>query len=156
MRFAIAAALALTAASSLHAQVAQMPTAVDPGYATPVQGSWLYSAVAGGSNASFLDTAGRPQLTIHCTRAARRVRIAKPATGAAPFLLMWTTSMSRNVPASFDPATALLSADLSAYDPLLDALAFSRARIAVTVSGGAQLVVPNWPEVERVIEDCRA
>jgi len=45
---------------------------------------------------------------------------------------------------------------LPAYDGLLDAMSFSRGRIAVTVSGTPMLVVPAWPEVARVVEDCRA
>jgi len=84
------------------------------------------------------------------------VTIAKPATGAAPFLLLWTTSLSRSLPASFNPATARLSATLGAWDPLLDAFAFSHGRVGVTVSGLAPLVVPAWAEVARVIEDCRS
>ena len=82
--------------------------------------------------------------------------IAKPATGAAPFLYLWTTSLSRSLPSSFNPMTARLSATVGAYDPLLDALAFSLGRVAVTVSGQPPLVVPAWAEVARVIEDCRA
>jgi hypothetical protein len=34
-------------------------------------------------------------------------------------------------------------------------MAFSRGRFLVTVEGGASLVVPAWPELARVIEDCR-
>ena len=46
-------------------------------------------------------------------------------------------------------------ASVPARDPLLDAMAFSRGRFAVEVSGGPTLVVPAYPEVTRVIEDCR-
>ncbi|HEX6740854.1 MAG TPA: hypothetical protein VF079_03550 [Sphingomicrobium sp.] len=97
-----------------------------------------------------------PQLTIRCTRATRRVAIAKPASGAAPFLAIWTDTNVRSVPASFNPQTARLTAELPAYDPLLDALAFSRGRIGVTVNGVPALIVPAFPEVGRVIEDCRS
>ena len=79
----------------------------------------------------------------------------KPASGAAPFLNVWTTAQSRNLPASFNPSTGLLSADLSAWDPLLDAIAFSRGRVGIGVSGQPALVLPSWAEVARVIEDCR-
>lgn len=50
----------------------------------------------------------------------------------------------------------MLNADLSAYDPLLDAIIFSRGRIAVGIPGQPTLVLPAWAEAERVIEDCRA
>jgi hypothetical protein len=48
-----------------------------------------------------------------------------------------------------------VSAELGAYDPLLDAIASSRGRIGISTSGLAALVVPPWSEVGRVIEDCR-
>jgi hypothetical protein len=42
-----------------------------------------------------------------------------------------------------------------ARDPLLDAMAFSRGRWRIEAEGRASLTVPSWPEVARVIEDCR-
>ncbi|MGH6659562.1 MAG: hypothetical protein ACREBM_07940, partial [Sphingomicrobium sp.] len=61
----------------------------------------------------------------------------------------------RNVPAGFNPATGLLTAELAAFDKLLDSLAFSRGRIAVGPSNAPALVAPAWPDIVRVIEDCR-
>jgi hypothetical protein len=159
MRFTIAAALALLAPSSLSAQAVApaAPTpAVDYSVALPIAGGWSYASAADGSEATFRDAGARPQLIVHCARAARQVTIAKPASGAAPFLYVWTTSLSRSLPSSFNPMTARLSATVGAWDPLLDALAFSLGRVAVTVSGQPPLVVPAWAEVARVIEDCRA
>jgi hypothetical protein len=48
-----------------------------------------------------------------------------------------------------------MTAQLPAGDPLLEQMAFSRGRFLVTVEGGPSLVVPAWPELARVIEDCR-
>ena len=155
MRITIAAAFALTAASALHAQTAAPAPNGDLGYATPSAGTWSYAAVADGTEASFRTASALPQLTIKCTRSTRRVTISKPATGAAPFLLVWTDSLTRNLPASFNPATARISAELAVTDPLLDAISFSRGRFAVGVSGAPTLVVPAWTEAARVIEDCR-
>jgi hypothetical protein len=156
MKLLIATAFALAAASSLNAQTVVTAPVVDLSAAAPVPGNWSFSPAPDGSEASFLDSSARSQLTIHCTRAARRVTISRPATTAAPFLFVWTSSQSRNLPASFNPATARISANLSAYDSLLDAIAFSRGRVGFTISGGSALVLPPWPEVARVIEDCRA
>jgi len=44
---------------------------------------------------------------------------------------------------------------LSARDPLLDAIAFSRGRFALEAAGLETLYLPAWPELSRVIEDCR-
>jgi hypothetical protein len=153
MRFWLAAAIALIAGSSVNAQT--LAAALDLSTATPIAGSWLYSQPAGGSEASFLNASALPQLTIRCTRATRRITIAKPASAAAPFLTVWTSAQTRGLLASFNPATQRLSAELAAYDPLLDAIAFSRGRFGVSVSGSTPLVVPAWAEVARVIEDCR-
>ena len=147
-----AALAALLAASPLLAQ----STTVAPQYAMPLPGSWTYARATDGSEAVFADPAGRSQLTLHCSRAARRMTIAKPATGAAPFMVVWTSSASRSIPTSFDPATGRISANLTAFDTLLDALAFSRGRISVTVSGTPALIVPAWPEIARLVEDCRS
>jgi hypothetical protein len=147
MRIAIAAAFALTAASSLDAQ--------DLSTATPLAGSWTYAATSDGSEASFSTATGSPQLWLHCTRATRRVTIAKPASAAAPLLNVWTSSLVRSVPASFNPATGRLTIDLPAFDPLLDAITSSRGRIAFSVAGQPPLVIPPWAEAARVIEDCR-
>ena len=44
---------------------------------------------------------------------------------------------------------------IRAKDPILDAIAFSRGRFAFDLAGNAPLYLPSWPEVSRVIEDCR-
>jgi hypothetical protein len=157
MRTRIVAALALTAASSLHAQTttgATPPTA-DYSTATPIEGTWTYVALPGGSEATFANAAGQPQLTISCVRSVRQVTVSKPATGAAPFINVWTTAQTRALPSSYNPATGRLSATLAAFDPFLDAIAFSRGRVEFGVSGQPALVVPTWAEPARVIEDCR-
>ena len=151
----IAAALALTAISSLHAQIAAPAPSVDFNLAAPLPGSWTYAATADGSEASFLDATSRPQLFVRCTRASRVVTIARPATAAAPVLSIWTTSQTRNLAASYNPATYRLSAGVTATDSLLDAIAFSRGRFVVSVSGTTALIVPAWEEPARVVEDCR-
>jgi hypothetical protein len=155
MRRSFIAALALVASSSLSAQTV---TSSVPDYTTavPVGGNWTYAATADGSEATFLGATNQPQLILHCARATRRVSIAKPATAAAPFLTIWTSSDTRSAPASFNPATNRLTADFAAFDRMLDAIAFSRGRIAFAVGNGPALVVPPWSEISRVIEDCRA
>jgi hypothetical protein len=154
MRHSAFAAFALIVSSSLGAQTAA--PAVDYATATPVFGSWVYSFAADGSQTTFVDALAQPRVTIHCTRATRRVSISRAATAAAPFLLIWTSSQSRTAPTGFNPATSRLTADFAAYDSTLDAIAFSRGRIAFRVGSAPALVVPPWSEISRVIEDCRS
>ena len=147
----IAAALALTLSSSLAAQAVS-----DLSTATPVAGTWSYSTATDGSEARFADASGGPQLVLHCTRATRRVTLSKPATAAAAAMSVWTSSQSRSIASSFNPTTGRLSADLQAYDGLLDAMTASRGRIGLSVGTQPALVVPPWPELARVVEDCRS
>lgn len=151
-KFAVAA-LALVCAT---ASLAQAPAAPDLSAATPLPGRWIWGPASDGSEASFLDSAGRAQLWLHCVRASRLVTIARPGLGAAPFVTVWASNAARSIPASYNPATARITVQLSANDGLLDALAFSRGRIGVGVTGTPLLVAPAWPEIGRVIEDCRA
>jgi len=60
------------------------------------------------------------------------------------------------LPTGFTPADARLTATISAFDQLLDAMAFSRGRVGFVVPGTAALVVPSGGEIGRVVEDCRS
>jgi hypothetical protein len=150
MHFDIAAALALTAAAQ-----AGTPVQSNLEYVDPIAGSWTYAAASDGSEATFANAAGQPQITIRCARSTRRIAIAKATSSASPSLWVWTSSQSKSLPATYDSATARVTADLGAFDPLLDAIASSRGRVGFSSSGLAALVVPPWAEVARVIEDCR-
>jgi hypothetical protein len=153
MRSIIAAVLSVTAASVLNAQTSA--TIVDLTTATPIAGSWSYVATTDGTEATFTNASSFPQLWLRCTRATRRVSIARPASTAAPLLNIWTSSLTRGVPSSFNSATGRLTAELATDDPLLDAIATSRGRIGFSVGDQPALVVPAWAEAARVIEDCR-
>jgi hypothetical protein len=154
MKLRIVAAFALVLSGSLHAQAPTAPS-VDPSVAAPVEGNWIYSTAPDGSEANFVGVTGQAQLTIHCSRAVRQVIIFRPSSAVAPFLWVWTSGPTRNLPASFNPATGRVSATLAAYDPLLDAIAFSRGRVGFQLTGQPMLIVPAWQDITRVIEDCR-
>ena len=144
----VAAVVAFAAASPLAAQ--------DLLTIQPIAGSWTYGPSNVGTEARFSDASGNTQLWVQCTRASRRISIARAATGAAPFLTVWTSSLTRQVPASFNPTTNRLTIELATFDPLLDAIVSSRGRVGYTVGTQPPLAVPPWPEPARVIEDCRA
>jgi hypothetical protein len=151
MRFAVVAAFALAPSVPADAQ-----TILDLSTATPVAGNWSYAPANDGSEAVFANASGYPQLWIHCSRATRQVSVARNAAAGAPTMSVWTSSQSRSVASSFNAASARLTITLANYDPLLDALATSRARIGVAVGSEPPLVVPVWPQIARVVEDCRA
>lgn len=151
MQLRTSAAFALTLSSSVAGQ--GIP---DLSTAAPIVGEWNYSASTSGSDARFADSSGIAQLVIHCTPANRHVTISKPSAGPAPYLTLWTSSQSRTIAASFDSATSRLTVEVEAQEPLLDALSTSRGRIGIAAGTQPSLVVPAWPEIARVVEDCRS
>ncbi len=70
----------------------------------------------------------------------------------APAITVRTSSGDRVLPARPNPEGATLT--LGGRDPLLDQIAFSRGRFMLE-AGAQQLVLPTWPELNRVVEDCR-
>ncbi len=154
LRKCFAALIALAPANILAAQVTGA-LSFDFSTARVALGSWAYQAVPGGSMARFVDTTGTARLVLQCTRATRRVTIAYTSAAPAQSIQVWTSSASRNLPARFEQNAMRVTAELAAFDALLDGIAFSRGRIAVAMAGAVPLVVPAWPEAARTIEDCR-
>ena len=120
-------------------------------------GEWHWGLVGGRSVASFGLPGAAPLVTLTCDRANARVLIARQGTasGAVAMALRSTASLR---PLASDPllgAPGMVTAELSARDPALDAVAFSRGRFALETAGLATLYLPSWPELSRVIEDCR-
>lgn len=65
-----------------------------------------------------------------------------------------TTSSTKAMPSRIDGAGGMATS-FAANDSLLDAIGYSRGRFVIEQQGLPTLVVPAWPEIERVIEDCR-
>jgi hypothetical protein len=134
----IAAVLAAVAAPA-SAQPA--PLTFEFGKSLPLAaGNWQYMVTATGGEARF-----GPHLSLICDRPTRTIIISQPATPVAALTVvtdMQTRALAPN-------------GRLSAYDPLLDAMAFSRGRFLVSGGNGAVTAIPSWPEAARAIEDCR-
>jgi hypothetical protein len=113
--------------------------------------------IAGRSTASFGMPGTGSQVTLTCDRGSGRVLLARAGSASAAVPLAVATSTSRR-PLISEPSlgtTGWLVVPLPARDPLLDAIAFSRGRFALETAGLATLYLPAWPEISRVLEDCR-
>lgn len=120
-------------------------------------GLWLYRAEPAGSAALFGPGGGNALLALRCERAGGQVTLARAgaAQGSVP-LSVTTTNGTRAFSATAQGGIVpQLTVALAPRDPLLDAIAFSRGRFAVEAPGLPPLYLPAWPEVARVIEDCR-
>ncbi|MCC6827113.1 MAG: hypothetical protein IT550_02640 [Novosphingobium sp.] len=114
-------------------------------------GDWRWSIEGGQSVARFAGGA----LVLRCSQGKIAIeRAGGSGNGADVPMTITTTSTGRPVMARAQSTPAVIAV-LDARDPLLDAMAFSRGRFAVDVAGLAPLYVPSWPEVSRVIQDCR-
>lgn len=150
-----ASAIAALLPAAALAQLGAPPSATDYSDAPMTQGSWSYRAVPGGSEAIFMDTGATIRLAFRCSRQTRAVSVSRISAAPAAALSVWTTSLTRTLPAQFEQNAMRVSAVVNAADGLLDAIAFSRGRIAIAMPGFAPLVVPTGPEAARAFEDCR-
>lgn len=117
------------------------------------QGDWAYRATADGT-AAYFGANGQPDFAIVCHTASHTVDLVRtgPAAAAVPVTIRTETG---DRPLNAMPQASGVAATLAANDPVLDAMAYSKGRFAVEAANMSALYVPAWPEVARVIEDCR-
>jgi len=100
---------------------------------------------------------GGDVLTVTCDRATGAITFARTgiAEGQVPMTVV-TEAVTRPVTglAQAGPAP-VVTLSFTSSDPILDAMAFSRGRFALEATGLPTLYLPSWPELSRVIEDCR-
>lgn len=129
----------------------------------PFAGNWMDAPVTVGDwsyadgIARFGEPASEARLTLSCDRAMGMVEILRSGSAVATLpMIVRTETLERSVDAVPVPgALPRIVARIPARDPLLDAMAFSKGRFAIEAGGMPSLHVPSWPEVTRVIEDCR-
>lgn len=145
------------------------PEAAPPQVATPVydnwmdapatSGDWFYRTGSGETLAIF-GTSPAPadtRLLVICRLPTRRVALAYvgAVSGQAEMRIRTETTDRTLTAAPAGGEQRLALVELAASDPLLDAIAFSKGRFAVNVAGQPPVFAPAWPEITRVIEDCR-
>ena len=138
----------------------QLPTPVYDNWidAPQTPGNWFYAAIPPYTYAAFGPAATQPIASFRCDRASRTVSIGRTsaATTSQPMTIRAET-VARTFAAQPRQGSveSLLAVDLPAHDSLLDAIAFSRGRFMIEVMVEAPLFLPAWPEISRVIDDCR-
>ncbi len=122
-------------------------------------GDWSYASARGGSIARF-GPRDATLFTVRCDRNARRIELARPGmleAGRSATMTVRASAGAASYPVANSTSEAgYVAAMLTANDPQLDRMVFSRGRFIVEVNGAPEpLVLPAWPEVARVVEDCR-
>ena len=119
-------------------------------------GDWVYRRDERGSLALFGPSGQNATITLRCDTARRRIFLARAGNGPAGRMVIRASSAMKEFAASPTGATpAYLATEIMPSDPILDAMAFSRGRIALEVDGQPSIAIPSWAEITRIIEDCR-
>jgi hypothetical protein len=114
-------------------------------------GRWIYQRGQSGGSRALFGPPSAPSFLVAC-EAGRSISFTRRGLGSGT-LTVRTSSTARSLPATRSQEG--VRAQMPANDPLLDAIAFSRGRFAVEAQGAQPLVIPAWPELARVVEDCR-
>ncbi|MGN6498561.1 MAG: hypothetical protein ACTHKM_00260 [Tsuneonella sp.] len=120
-------------------------------------GDWRYRQSGATTSAVYGPAQGEPLFSFECNRANRTIALVRPADagGNLPMHVLTETRERTLDSRPIAQQAGMIAATLPANDPLLDAMAFSKGRFAVETAGLPTLYLPSWPEVTRVIEDCR-
>lgn len=118
-------------------------------------GDWLYRQDERGSIALFGVANTDAMVTLRCDKARQRIFLARAGSGAGRILIRSSSAMKEFAGQPTGGATAYIATEIMPRDAILDAMIFSRGRIAIDVAGQMPLAIPTWSEVGRVVEDCR-
>ena len=146
------------------------PPVAKPAAAVPAAPAWEQMAVSPGTwayrpdpqwpVALFGQPGAQASFAVRCDRALRRIllqrAVRQPFDVAAQMTIRSTTAEVSYPTSVLAWAPTYLTVEIAASEPLLDAMAISRGRILISVSGQTPLVLPSWVELTRVIEDCRS
>lgn len=120
-------------------------------------GDWSYRDGTGLSYATFGQAGAAARFGIECAKSSRTIRLVRGARteGSVPMRIRTETAQRLITAQASADGRPKLIANLPSNDRLLDAMALSRGRFAVETGGMETLYLPAWPEITRVIEDCR-
>jgi len=120
-------------------------------------GDWSWRSFDGGPGetlANFHTEDGEHLVSLGCEPDNRQLALAVANSSRdSDAITVHTETQSRELAA--DAREGWIATVIYPEDELLDAMAFSRGRIGLVIEGELALSVPAYPEITRVIEDCR-
>lgn len=123
-------------------------------------GDWTWRGSLGQTSIAQYGASGQTAVfALRCDFASRTIVFSRGGLAAQPSAAMsFTTSYGSFAYTGTNGGgqPPAIIAQASARDPHMDQIAFSRGRFLVDVAGQPRLVLPAWPEVARVIQDCRS
>jgi hypothetical protein len=118
-------------------------------------GTWAWRTDPRGAVALYGAVGADAALAVRCDRTAQRMFVSRPAAAGSQMVLRATTGAKAYGARPTGGTPGYMAAELDVRDPQLDALAFSRGRFMIQLDGAPDVIVPAWPELTRVIEECR-
>jgi hypothetical protein len=119
------------------------------------EGSWVYRQDERGSIALYGPAGKDAVMTLRCDKRIGRLYLSRRGNVGGTVTVR-TSSTSTTIPVlATGGIPAYVAAELKPNDPLLDAMAYSRGRIAMEIPGLLNIAIPVWSEIGRVVEDCR-
>ncbi len=123
------------------------------------KGEWVYRHDERGSIALFGETGRDAQFLVRCDTPRRRIFISRAGTvsnaDSAAMTIYTSSGRKAFTVRPTGAAPAYVAVEIDPREAHLDAMAFSRGKFLVALPGRPHLVVPNWAELGRVVEDCR-
>ncbi|MEM8697285.1 MAG: hypothetical protein AAGE05_14785 [Pseudomonadota bacterium] len=122
-------------------------------------GTWVYREDERGSLALYGEPESAALFLVRCDQSTRRIYFSMEGAidgGSGTMAFQATHGDTRYAAQNGSGAQPYIVAATDASDDYLDKIAFSRGRIAIRVTGQSVMAVPNWPQMTRVFEDCRA
>ena len=118
-------------------------------------GDWVYRQDERGSIALFGPMNADALVTLRCDRTRQRIYLARAGSGAGRIVIRSSSTLKEFAGSATGGAVPYIATEIMPRDPILDAMIFSRGRIAIEVSGQTPLAIPSWAEIGRVVEECR-
>jgi hypothetical protein len=118
-------------------------------------GDWIYRRDERGSIALFGPAGQNALLTLRCDTQRQRLYLSREGASGTRIVVRASSSMKEFVAGPTGGTPAYVAAEIAPADPILDAIALSRGRFALEAEGQQSLAIPSWPEIAKVVEDCR-
>ena len=118
-------------------------------------GDWMYRRDERGSIGLFGASGADALVTLRCDQARQRIYLARAGSGSGSIVIRSSSSMKEFSGSPTGGTQPYVATEILPSDPILDAMIYSRGRIALEVSGQQPIAIPAWTEIARVVEDCR-
>lgn len=118
-------------------------------------GDWVYRQDGRGSIALFGQPGADALVTLRCDTGRQRIYLSRAAEGGNSITVRSSSTLKQLPAAPTGGTPSYVAAELMPRDAILDAMIYSRGRVAIEVPGALSIAIPSWTEIARVVEDCR-